>query len=526
MKSFFERQRHLLALVLALVVVALSFAPHTALAYKTWSEVADAMDELFDAGYEAYVAGDTATAYKNVNDAYFKVYEVTGFERTAMAYIAGARKSQVEMQFSAAKSAIKKDQGAEKVSAEIEKLRAMIREDAQKLDGTWQGESSSSYTAAADLKAGAESLIETLTEYSTVLDGTAPADTLTTEEDATAQIDMMITLLDSYAAEIGELKGQLQESYDNFSSLDAEGVKDIIAQMKDYSSSIDEAAASTTGGGASSPWVTFFGCFGIILREGLEAILVVGAIIAYLVKSGNKDKLPGVYAGSIIAIGASFLAAWLLSVLKLANDAPQEVIEGITALIAVAVLFYVSNWMVSKSESAVWNRYIEGKVSSSVARGSMFALGFTAFLAVFREGAEVILFYQPMLATGNTAYVWGGFATGCVVLAVVFILIRFLSIKLPLKPFFLATSILMFFMSISFLGSGIKELIEGNVFTSTSPEWLQKIIPYNNVMDVLGIYPILETLIPQLILLAITIVTFVVQIRRNNRAKAELAAKK
>jgi len=98
-----------------------------------------------------------------------------------------------------------------------------------------------------------------------------------------------------------------------------------------------------------------------------------------------------------------------------------------------------------------------------------------------------------------------------VVLVFVFLAIRFLSVKLPIRPFFLGTSILMFIMSISFLGSGIKELIEGDVIDMTSPEWLQAIIPFNDVLDVLGVYPCFETLIPQLILIFITLMIFMMQ---------------
>ena len=146
----------------------------------------------------------------------------------------------------------------------------------------------------------------------------------------------------------------------------------------------------------------------------------------------------------------------------------------------------------------------------------MFTLGFTAFLAVFREGAEVILFYQPLISDEKSVkFMWAGFGTGCVVLAVVFLIIRFFSVKLPIRPFFLGTSILMFIMSVSFLGSGIKELIEGDVIDATSPEWLTNIIPYNDVLNVLGVYPVLQTLIPQLILILITVTIFV--IRKWNR---------
>jgi high-affinity iron transporter len=145
---------------------------------------------------------------------------------------------------------------------------------------------------------------------------------------------------------------------------------------------------------------------------------------------------------------------------------------------------------------------------------------------VFREGAEVILFYQPLLSDAESMnYVWGGFFTGCAVLVFVFITIRFFSVKLPIRPFFLGTSILMFVMSISFLGSGIKELIEGDVVDMTSPEWLAALIPFNDTLDVLGIYPVLETLIPQLVLIFVTLMIFVMQkFKTKNKNEAGILA--
>ena len=409
----------------------------------TWNDVANAMDDVFDAAVEIYKGGDAAGAHKAVNAGYYGYYETTGFDRVAMGYIAGSRKTEVELQFSACKSVTKNNGSVEDFETEIDKLRAMLHEDANILDGVSGDEETSSASDSTD--------------------NTGTAET--------------------------------------------------------------SANAVNVGGGGGGIG-TFVACFGIILREGLEAILVVGAIIAYLVKSGNGNKLKVVYIGCILAIGASFLCAWLLDLLKLANSANQEVIEGITALIAVLVLFYVSNWMVSKAESEAWTKYIDDQVKVSAETGSMFTLGFTAFLAVFREGAEVILFYQPLLADrDNIGMVWGGFGVGCVVLVFVFIAIRFFSVKLPIRPFFLGTSILMFVMSISFLGSGIKELIEGDVITMTSPAWLSAIIPTNNVFDVLGIYPCYQTLIPQLILVLITVMIFVMQNwKTKNRREAGVLA--
>ncbi len=286
--------------------------------------------------------------------------------------------------------------------------------------------------------------------------------------------------------------------------------------------------SASTGTSAASAAAVFAGAFGIILREGLEAILVVGAIIAYLIKSGNKKDIVPVYVGSALAVACSFAMAALLAYLKAINPETtmsQEIIEGFAALIAVVVLFYVSNWMVSKSESAAWEGYIQGKVASSAETGNLFALGFTAWLAVFREGAEVILFYQPMLSEGYPNMVWAGFGVGCAALVVVFLVIRLLSIRLPIKPFFMGTSILMAVMTVCFLGSGIKELMEGGVFDDlafmlSSPAWLSW-IPYNDVLDVFGIYPLVGTIVPQLILTAIIVVTFIVVTRENRRLRAQ-----
>ncbi|MDR2648282.1 MAG: FTR1 family iron permease [Clostridiales bacterium] len=397
----------------------------------TWNDVADAMDAVFERGKELFAAGDMTGAYDCVNAGYYGYYETTGFERIAMGYISGSRKTEVELQFSACKAVAKKGGTAEEFNAEIETLSSMIRKDANVLDGI-PGES----------KSGGD---------------------------------------------------------------------------------------ASTSGARSAGVAAFMACFSIMLREGFEAILIVGAIIAYLNKSeagknGKRGVMP-VYIGSLMGIASSFGLAALLNAIKLANTASQEIIEGVTALLAVTVLYYVSNWMLSKSESDAWNYYIKTKVERSSEKRSVFALAFTAFLAVFREGAEVVLFFQPMLAGDNIDMVWAGFVVGCICLVFVYLAIRLLSIRIPLKPFFTATSVLMFLMSISFLGAGVKELIEGDVITMVSPSWLQW-IPSNDLMDVLGIYPIVQTLAPQLLLMAVTVVIFIRTTKKNNAIHAEAEAKR
>lgn len=290
-----------------------------------------------------------------------------------------------------------------------------------------------------------------------------------------------------------------------------QSLDELIGMLREDANQLDGKKESWLG--------VFLSSLLIILREGFEAIIVVGAIIAYLVKSGNQQRTGAVYWGALIALGASVIMAIGLQLLSGLSGANQEIIEGVTMLIAVAVLFYVSNWMISKAETEAWTHYIESKVQSSVSRGSLFSLAFAAFLAVFREGAETILFYQALLADTKTYLdmVWYGLIVGSLALIVVYLLIRFLSIKLPLKPFFVGTSILLFIMALSFTGGGIKELQEGDVIGVTPVRGMISI-------DILGIYPTVETLLPQMLLLLAVIALLLYQMQKWRRTRAALKA--
>ena len=303
----------------------------------------------------------------------------------------------------------------------------------------------------------------------------------------------------------------------------------LMSMLNEDAKKLDDLLGLSSGSNGSSglALATFLGCFTILVREGLEAILILGAIVAYLIKTGNKKQTKYVYIGAVVAIAASFLAAWLLTLLNL-TGVPQEIIEGVTALIAVGVLIYVSNWMISKSESDAWQNYISDKVSDSSQTGKIFTLAFTSFLAVFREGAEVILFYQPLIASAKTIdhgmlAVFGGMGLGFLVVIAVFVLIRMFSIKIPLKPFFTITSIFMGLMAVVFLGSGIWELfIDGGIWPVgiiDSLSWMAE----KEILNFFGIYPTWLTIIPQLILLAVEVVTFILWKKKSKNHQEEVA---
>lgn len=280
----------------------------------------------------------------------------------------------------------------------------------------------------------------------------------------------------------------------------------LIKMLKEDGNALDGKEESRIG--------TFIASLLIILREGFEAILVVAAIAAYLIRSGNARLTKVVYGSALLAVVSSAVLAIALQRFFAISGANQEILEGATMLFAVVVLFFVSNWMVSKAESDAWRNYIEGKVSSAVTTGSAVALGGAAFLAVFREGAETILFYQALLADSKNHMdmVWYGFGVGSLALVGVFLAIRYGSLRIPLRPFFLGTSVLMYIMAIAFAGGGIKELQEADVISVTPVSFIGSI-------DLLGIYPTVETLLPQLVLLILAGLTFAYSLRKSSASK-------
>ena len=258
-------------------------------------------------------------------------------------------------------------------------------------------------------------------------------------------------------------------------------------------------APSTPKAPVNRDWLTFLTAFGLLVREGLEAILVIVAIVAYLIKTGNKSMLKGVYLGSFAAIIASVILAWALETLMgEQSGVARELLEGWTMFLAVAVLFYVSNWMLSKADNIAWENYISGKVQQSIDSKSQWTLIFAAFIAVMREGAELILFYSAAFTGGmsNPAYIAYGIGAGILVLVIVWVCFRYFSVKLPLRAFFMFTSILLFLMCISFMGKGVVELTEADVITGRT------VIPAMNgfSIEILSIYDRAETLIPQIML--------------------------
>jgi high-affinity iron transporter len=188
-------------------------------------------------------------------------------------------------------------------------------------------------------------------------------------------------------------------------------------------------------------------------------------------------------------------------------------------VVATAVLFYVSYWLLSKMEVAKWNHFVKSKVQDALTSGSGLALASVAFLAVYREGFETVLFYKALFLSGGTAAagmpIFGGIALGSLAMVGVYVAINRFGLRLPLKPFFGITSAFLYYMAFVFGGKGIAELQEGGLVSTT-------IIPGAPRIPALGIYPTVESLLIQSILLVLLVVavvwTFLIEPRRASRA--------
>lgn len=254
----------------------------------------------------------------------------------------------------------------------------------------------------------------------------------------------------------------------------------------------------------------------LMLREGFEAILVVGAIMAVLLKAGASHRRATVRWGIIAAVIASLLTAALLELVLRVTPAQREALEGGIMLAAAATLFYVSYWLVSKVEIAAWTRFVKGHIVKAVESGSGMALAGVAFLAVYREGFETVLFYKALYVTGGSGSagaVTAGIIVGAALLVAVYVGIEKFGLKIPMRPFFAVTGATLAYMAFVFAGNGVKELQEGGYIGST-------MVPGGPRNEFLGVYPTVESLAVQgfilLAILAAVVWTFIIKPRTRS----------
>jgi len=269
-------------------------------------------------------------------------------------------------------------------------------------------------------------------------------------------------------------------------------------------------AATALGTGSVTGEVAFLSSFIILLREGLEAILIIGAMVAFLGRTGRREALRYVHLGWILALLAGAIT-WVLSAeLITISGATRELTEGMTALLAAAILFYVGFWMHGNASAARWSRYLKESMQSALDRGTVSALVLVSFLAVYREAFETVLFYQALwLQVSGPAHgaVLGGALAAAAVLGIVTWLIMRFGVRLPLRQVFLATAVIMVVLAIVLAGKGVMALQEAGTLGMHA-------LPLPRI-DWLGFYPTLQGVSVQATLLLLAIGVTLWQRRRT-----------
>jgi high-affinity iron transporter len=322
----------------------------------------------------------------------------------------------------------------------------------------------------------------------------------------------------------------LEEDYADLRNSMKEGaspgrVEESAAELR---AGLDRVERELRSPGAAAPLIALMMSFVLLFREGLEAVLVVAAILGYLEASRN-----GRYRGSVLkGVGAGVLAtvATFAAVTLLLDLAPvqRELLEAVTMLVAIAVLFYVSFWLIARLEHRRWMEFVKARVWAAAATGATLALAGVGFTAVYREGFEIVLLYQALfdMTTGLTAWVALGAALAAGVLAAVGVAIFKLGRRLPVRTFLALAVVLVMAMSVAFVGNAVRELQQATVLPLTFLEGVPRLPIF--LADLTGWHPTLESLLAQAALTAVYVAgaawLFAVMPLRERRAAAVAAA--
>src|SRR5690606_16601626 len=341
---------------------------------------------------------------------------------------------------------------------------------------------------AAGDRGGARDLM-----LSAYLDGFEPVEPLLASRDP--------ALLARIETAMGELRSRIASSAD---------VEEVQAQVAVVNGLFDDAEATLSPDQATAV-SSFIGAFTILLREGLEALLLVIAMIAFLRKANRTEVMPYVHAGWVGALLAGVLTWGAATYLVSISGASRELTEGFAALFAAVVLLFVGIWMHGKSQAGAWQRYIRDKLSHALSRRSAWFLFLLSFVVVYREVFETVLFYAALWTQGNPSAILAGAAVAVLVLGVLaWAMLRY-SRKLPIARFFAISSVLIAVLAVMLAGKGIAALQEAG--------WLpMSLISFPRV-DLLGVYPTLEGVGTQLLVLA----TLVAGFWLNRRAASAVA---
>jgi high-affinity iron transporter len=268
----------------------------------------------------------------------------------------------------------------------------------------------------------------------------------------------------------------------------------------------EQALAPNEPGAASA----FLGALTILLREGLEALLIIVAMLTFLRKADRQEMVRTVHYGWVAALAAGLGTWWAATNLITISGASRELTEGFGSILAALILLFVGIWMHGKAQAGEWQRYIRAKLGAALSRRSAGFLFLLAFVAVYREVFETILFFAAMSAEGNVGALIAGGAAGLVILAAIAIAMFRFSARLPIGKFFAYSSALIAVLAVVLVGKGVAALQEAGLLGVTPVAAAPRI-------EILGLYPTLEGLAAQSATLLILLLGFAWNRRESRR---------
>lgn len=233
-----------------------------------------------------------------------------------------------------------------------------------------------------------------------------------------------------------------------------------------------------------------------LLREGMEALLVLAALLAFVTRAGRRDLRLRVWLGAGAGVMASLVVAAALQIVfsHAASGINRELLEGVTGLVAAVMLLSVSFWLHRQSSLNDWRKFVSSQAGRALASGSAFTLPFIAFLAVFREGAETTILYLGMAASISLSDLLLGMAAGLAALVVIGLALFKFGLRLSMRPFFATMSVLLYYLAFKFVGTGIHSLQIAGVLPASTASYLPSV-------ELLGLFPTWQTTLAQLLLL-------------------------
>lgn len=315
-----------------------------------------------------------------------------------------------------------------------------------------------------------------------------------------AYLDGVEPIEPTLATRDSALMGRIETAMGKYRSLLAGNapLQDLQAQVNAIDGLFKEAEALLSS--SADATAAFLASLTILVREGLEALLVVVAMIAFLRKAERADMLRYVHAGWAGALALGVVTWAVATYFVNVSGASREVTEGLSSLFAAVVLLSVGMWMHQKSMAGAWQKYIHEKLSAALSRKSAWFMFGLSFIAVYREVFETILFYAALWEQGNHDAVLGGLSSGVVILIIVAVALLRFSARLPIGKFFSWSSVLVALLAVVLTGKGIAGLQEAGWLDSTS---------FNGPrIDLLGIHPSLQGVGAQLLMAALVAAGF------------------